>query len=233
MMMPSQQSTAYPADCAVLFDLDGTFADTARDMAYAINRLMELRDQTPLPFETIRPQVSHGSRALVRLAFGLEPGDPGYEDRRREFLDIYSNNLANHTVPFPGILELVAKLERETIPWGIVTNKPAWLTDPLMAAMGLSTRAACVVSGDTTPNPKPHPAPIHYACRLIDRDPANCWYVGDAERDIASGRAAGMRTLVALFGYIGEDADPRTWGADGLIETPTEVLDWMTGSRVQ
>lgn len=229
--MSDHQTPGYPTDSAVLFDLDGTFADTARDMAFAINRLAELHNQTPLPFETIRPQVSHGSRALVRLAFGLEPGDTYYEDRRLEFLEIYADNLANHTVPFPGVLDLINELERATIPWGIVTNKPGWLTDPLIAAMGLSERAACVVSGDTTPNPKPHPAPIHHACRLIDRDPENCWYVGDAERDIEAGRAAGLRTLVALFGYIGDDSDPRAWGADGLIRTPTEVLDWLSESR--
>ncbi len=230
--MPSSQlASGYPEGCSVLFDLDGTFADTAQDMAFAINRLLELRDRAPLPFEEIRPRVSHGGRALVQLAFGLEPGDAGYEDRRREFLDIYSKNLANHTVPFPGISDLLSQLESEAIPWGIVTNKPAWLTDPLMAAMGLAERAACVVSGDTTPTPKPHPAPIHHACRLIGRDPASCWYVGDAERDIVSGRAAGTGTLVALFGYIGDGTDPGTWGADGLIETPIDVLDWLTRLR--
>lgn len=218
---------------AVLFDLDGTFADTARDMAFAINRLLEVRDLAPLPFERIRPQVSHGSRALVRLAFGLEPGDPGYEHLRQEFLAVYAANLANHTAPFPGMLELVSALEDAAVPWGIVTNKPGWLTDPLMAAMGLAERPACVVSGDTTPNPKPHPAPILHACRLIDRDPAHCWYIGDAERDIAAGRAAGTRTLVALFGYIGDETDPADWGADGYIETPAEVLNWLAEAQIR
>ena len=219
-------STPQPA-AAVLFDLDGTFADTAPDMALALNRLLESEGREPLPFERIRPHVSHGGRGLIRLGFGLEPGDADYDCLRQTFLDLYRKDLARETRLFPGMLELLGSLERIGIPWGIVTNKPEWLTEPLIAALGLTKRAACLVSGDTTPNTKPHPDPVLYACRQIAVNPAETWYVGDAERDVAAGRAAGTRTLVALFGYLGEQDQPRAWGADGLIRDPLEVLDWI------
>ena len=212
---------------AVLFDLDGTFADTAPDMAYALNLLLAAHGRPALPFETVRPHVSHGSRAMVRIGFGLEPGDDGYNALRLEFLDTYAANLVRDTAPFPGMLKLVSNLEGRGIPWGIVTNKPAWLTDPLMDTLGLSDRAACIVSGDTAARAKPHPDPLLHACRLIGREPADCWYVGDSERDIAAGLAAGSGTLVALFGYLGIDDDPFRWGADGMIREPLEILDWL------
>jgi phosphoglycolate phosphatase len=224
--MPEVRLGGGPLPGAVLFDLDGTFADTAPDMAHALDLLLALHGRPSLPFATVRPHVSHGAKALVRLGFGLDAGDPGFDERRREYLDIYADNLARQTAPFPGIPDLIEALEASSVPWGIVTNKPAWLTDPLMAAMGLAERAACVVSGDTLPRAKPHPDPLLHACRRIGRDPAQCWYVGDAERDVAAGLAAGMGTLVALFGYLG-DEDPRTWGAHGLIAEPLEVLDWL------
>ena len=211
---------------AVLFDLDGTFADTAPDMAHALDLLLARHGRPALPFATVRPHVSHGAKALVRLGFGLKAGDPAYDSRRREYLDIYAANLARETAPFPGIPQLIDALDARRVPWGIVTNKPGWLTDPLMAAMGLAERAACIVSGDTLPRAKPHPDPLLHAYRQIERDPAHCWYVGDAERDVAAGRAAGMATLVALFGYLGEE-DPGEWGAHGLIAAPLEVLDWL------
>ncbi len=212
---------------AVLFDLDGTFADTAPDMARALNLLLEVEGRAPLPFATIRPHVSHGGRGLVRLGFGLEPGEPHYDRLRQRFLDLYQADLARETRLFPGILELLSALDGRGLPWGIVTNKPGWLTDPLLRTLGCYDRAACVVSGDTTPHTKPHPEPLRHACRQIGVAPARTWYVGDAERDIAAGRAAGTRTLVALFGYLGETDCPRIWGADGLIAQPTDILGWI------
>lgn len=212
---------------AVLFDLDGTFADTAPDMAYALNRLLELNDRPPLPFEHIRPHVSHGGRAMIAIGFDLSPGEAGFEELRRDFLDIYAANLVRETVPFPGMLDLLDSLESRNLPWGIVTNKPAWLTDPLMQALGLAERAACVVSGDTAARAKPHPDSLIHACRLIAVDPSDCWYVGDAERDIAAGRAAGTRTLVAMFGYLGIDDKPVDWGANGMIHEPLDLLEWL------
>ena len=213
---------------AVLFDLDGTFADTAPDMAYALNRLLELRERPPLPFERIRPHVSHGGRAMISIGFGLAPEDAEFDRLRQEFLDIYADNLVRETALFPGMPDLLDFLETRDIPWGIVTNKPSWLTDPLMQALGLAERAACIVSGDTAARAKPHPDPLYHACRLIDVDPIDCWYVGDAERDIAAGRAAGTGTLVAMFGYLDAAEDPRTWGADGMIRKPLDVLGWLS-----
>jgi N-acetyl-D-muramate 6-phosphate phosphatase len=212
---------------AVLFDLDGTFADTAPDMAAALNRLLGVHNKPPLPFERVRPRVSHGGRAMVELGFGVGPDDPGYEDYRLAYLDIYAAGLVRETTPFPGMPDLVTQLEARGIPWGIVTNKPGWLTDPLMEGIGFHSRAACVISGDTTPTPKPHPAPLFHACELLGVEPSRCWYVGDAERDIQAGLAAGMGTLVALFGYLGPDDDPTTWGAHGLIEHPLDILSWL------
>lgn len=212
---------------AVLFDLDGTFADTAPDMGRALNRLLEMKGRSPLPLATIRPHVSHGARGLVRLGFGLEPGEPDYDRLRQGFLDLYREDLARDTRLFPGMAELLAELEERDLPWGIVTNKPGWLTEPLLRTLGWYERAACVVSGDTTPHTKPHPEPLRHACRQIDAVPARTWYLGDAERDIAAGRAAGIRTLVALFGYLGEADRPAHWGADGSIEHPGDLLGWI------
>ena len=211
----------------VLFDLDGTLADTAPDLAYALNRTLERHNRTALPFETIRPHVSHGGIALIRLGFGIEPDHPEFESLRREFLDIYEHNLARGTSLFPGMSETLDRLEQEQIAWGIVTNKPAWLTDPLLEELDLTRRAACIVSGDTTENSKPHPDPIFHACHLAGITPANTLYIGDAERDIEAGNRAGNTTLTALFGYIGEEDRPEKWNADGSINHPSEILKWL------
>lgn len=213
----------------VLFDLDGTFADTAPDMAYALNRVLESRGRAPLPFEQIRPYVSHGGKAMIQAGFGLTPEHAEFAPLRQEFLDIYRDNVANDTRLFPGMEELLGTLDQRAIPWGIVTNKPAWLTDPLMAHLGLDKRAACIVSGDTTPHAKPHPEPVLHACRRIQRSAEHCLYIGDAVRDIEAGRAAGTHTLVALFGYLADDDEPKTWGADGMIEHPLDILGWLDG----
>ena len=217
--------------CAVLFDLDGTFADTAPDLAYALNRVLESNGREPKPFDAIRPHVSHGGMALIRFGFDMDPTETEFDGLRRSLLDVYQNNIARETRLFPGMLELIESLEQRDIPWGIVTNKPAWLTDPLMAELGFSERAHCIISGDTTAHAKPHPEPILHACRLLGIDPADCWYLGDAQRDIDAGLAAGTRTLVAGFGYLAEQDDPLSWGADGIIEHPLETLDWLDGNR--
>lgn len=211
----------------VLFDLDGTLLDTAPDMAAALNRLLAEHEQAPLPYQSIRPHVSHGARAMIRLGFGLAPGADGFEDLRRRYLDIYSADLCRDTGPLPGIDDLVRELEHRGIPWGVVTNKPAWLTDPLMCALALHWRPACVISGDTAARPKPHPDPMLLACERIGSLPGQCLYVGDAERDIAAGRAAGMATLAARWGYIVADDDPLTWGASAVIDHPQQVLDHL------
>ena len=208
----------------LLFDLDGTFADTAPDLAFALNETLRAWNRPELPYSQIRPVVSHGGIALIRLGFGMEPGDEGFEDRRQFLLDVYKNNLCRHTTLFDGMSELLDNLEQRAIPWGIVTNKPAWLTDPLMEAMRFTQRTNCIVSGDTCDHSKPHPQPMLHAASLIRTDPGACLYLGDARRDIEAGKAAGMKTAAAAYGYI-EPHDPaESWDADWLIAHPLELL---------
>lgn len=211
----------------VLFDLDGTLADTAPDLAAALNRVLRDHGHAPLPFAQIRPEVSHGAAALIRLGFGSEPGGPGFDALRQELLDAYSAEIACETRLFPGMPELLETLETRGLRWGVVTNKPAFLTEPLLLALDLSHRAACIVSGDTLAHSKPHPAPMLHACACVGTQPKHCVYVGDAERDIQAGRAAGMHTLVARFGYIDAAIDPTRWAADAMVDSPLEILDWL------
>jgi 2-phosphoglycolate phosphatase len=211
----------------VLFDLDGTLADTAPDLGYALNTLLGEHSKQPLPYETIRPVASHGAAALIELGFDIAHTDARFKPLRERFLEIYRANLARETRLFPGMRELLDALAARNINWGIVTNKPANLTDPLVEQLGLMDEAVCRVSGDTTANRKPHPEPMLHASQLAGSQPKECLYIGDAARDIEAGKAAGMKTLVALFGYIGEHDQPQTWGADGMIDTPAEILRWI------
>jgi 2-phosphoglycolate phosphatase len=208
---------------AVLFDLDGTLLDTAPDMAAALNALRRLEGLEPLPFPSVRPHVSHGAARLIKIGFDCESGER-FETLRSRFLDLYRADLAVGTRPFEGIDGILCELERQGIAWGVVTNKPGWLTDPLMSALGLHERAGCIVSGDTLPERKPHPMPLLHAAKLLETDPGDCVYVGDAERDIQAGRAAGMKTLVAGFGYLSGDDDPSSWLADAILARPTDLL---------
>lgn len=211
----------------VLFDLDGTLADTAPDLAFALNQVLIEHGKAPLPFETIRPHVSHGGPALTKLGFGITAGHPDFEPRRQRLLEIYRDNIARETTLFPGMGELLNHIEENNMNWGVITNKPGWLTEPLMDALELTQRAACIVSGDTCDNRKPHPEPILHGCQLAGSEAQHCIYIGDAQRDIESGRRAGMRTIVALFGYIGEDEAPQQWQADVMLETPQAIINWL------
>ena len=211
----------------VLFDLDGTLLDTAPDLAEALNAVLVENNRTPLPYEAIRPVVSHGGIALIELGFELEQSNPAFDPLRQRLLEIYRENISRLTRPFPGITELLEKLEKRGLGWGVVTNKPGWLTDPLLKDLDLYDRAVAVVSGDTLDERKPHPAPMLYACELANSEPGQCVYIGDAQRDIEAGINAGMHTLVALFGYLQEQDDPRNWQADDMIETPMELLTWL------
>lgn len=213
----------------VLFDLDGTFADTAPDLAAALNRLLADEHRTPLPFQTIRPVASHGSVGLLRLGFDIGPEDATFAALKSRLLIYYAEDLCRDTRVFPDIPTVLSGLRARSIRWGIVTNKPAFLTDPLIAKLGLTYAPTCVVSGDTTQNRKPHPEPMLHACAVANARPSECLYVGDAERDIQAGRQASMQTLVALYGYIGENETPAQWGADGMVKTPLEILDWIDG----
>lgn len=226
--MPLTENHARRLGCRlVLFDLDGTFADTAPDLAHALNRTLQTNGRMAMGLEEIRPQVSHGGAALIRLGFGIEQEHPEFEIYRQQLLDHYRQNLSRYTTLFPGTEELLHQLEQLGILWGIVTNKPAWLTDPLVAQLGIAERAACVISGDTTEHRKPHPLPILHACRMLEIDPEESLYIGDAQRDIEAGIRAGATTLTAMFGYLKKDDRPEQWGADGAIEHPLEVLDWI------
>lgn len=211
----------------VLFDLDGTLLDTAPDLAHALNTLLQEQGQPALPYERIRPVVSHGGRALIETGFNITENEPGFDDLRRRLLEIYRDNISNHTCLFPGMEELLEQLETRQFNWGVVTNKPAWLTEPLLANLNLASRAACIVSGDTTQNRKPHPEPMLYACTSAGSQAAQCVYIGDAQRDIEAGRQAGMKTLAALYGYIGTQDQPEKWGADALVDNPLEILEWL------
>jgi N-acetyl-D-muramate 6-phosphate phosphatase len=212
---------------AVLFDLDGTLVDTAPDLGYALNLQRQRHGLPPLADEMIRPQASHGARGLLEIGFDLRQDDRRFASLRAEFLQLYADNICRHSRPFPGILELLAELEARGLKWGVVTNKPAAFTEPLMSILDLAERAACIVSGDTCPQPKPHPAPMLAAAELCSAQPAQCLYLGDAERDIQAARAAAMPALVAAWGYIGSADQPHTWGAHGQIHHPCETLDYL------
>lgn len=212
---------------AVLFDLDGTFADTAPDLAFALNETLCHFGLEPLPFERIRPVVSHGGMALIRLGFDMEPGEEGFEERRQYLLQVYQQNICRDTRLFDGMAALLDQLEAHGIAWGIVTNKPSWLTDPLMSAMQLAHRSRAVVSGDTCAHSKPHPEPVLHACQLLGVTPEETLYVGDAERDMIAGRAAGTRTVGALFGYIEANDRPEQWGADHYVQHAAELADLL------
>ena len=212
---------------AVLFDLDGTLADTAPDLAWTLNTLLTEHHRNPLPFDRIRPVVSHGASALIQLGFESGTDDPQFAGLRQRFLEIYHDNLANETRLFPGMAALLDDIEQRGMKWGVVTNKPAWLTEPLMLELKLQPRAACIISGDSTRNRKPHPEPMLHACRHINIPAKHCLYVGDAKRDIEAGHHAGMKALIALFGYIGDSDQPWLWQADGMVNRPQEILDWI------
>ncbi|MBW6476318.1 MAG: HAD-IA family hydrolase [Chromatiales bacterium] len=211
----------------VLFDLDGTLADTAPDLAWALNQVLQEQGREPLPFAQIRPAVSHGGIALIKLGFGLDEADPGFGPLRERLLALYRAHITRETRLFAGMAELLDALEQRGLNWGVVTNKPAWLTEPLLAELQLSTRCATRVSGDTLPQRKPHPAPMLLACQQAGSEAQQCLYLGDAERDVQAGRQAGMRTLIAAFGYIGAEDRPQDWGADAIIEHPLQLLDHL------
>lgn len=207
----------------VLFDLDGTFLDTAQDMAQALNLLLQEEGRSALPFAQIRPQVSNGARGLLGLGFNCAPGEADFERLRDRYLAIYAEKLHALTRAFPGIDALLAELERHEIRWGIVTNKPRFLAEPLLRALGYWPRAACLVAGDDHPLRKPHPAPMLLACTQAGLVPEQCVYVGDAARDIEAGRNAGMATVAALYGYIPEDEDPADWQADAAVDSAQQL----------
>ena len=211
---------------AVLFDLDGTLLDTAPDMVGALNALRTEESLAPMPYEAIRSAVSHGAARVVKA--GFPDADPETALRlQQRFLEIYRGALSRETRLFPGMNEVLDALANWRIKSGIVTNKAAWLTEPLLAELGLRTRFACVVSGDTVAERKPHPMPMLHAAALAGVAPSECIYVGDAERDVQAAHAAAMPALVANYGYLQPDEDSTRWGGDGYLERPLDLLDWL------
>lgn len=212
---------------AVLFDLDGTLADTARDLGWALNALLAEHSLPPQPYEAMRPIASHGARGLIRLGFGLDRDDSRFEGLRQRFLDLYDTHYADDTVLFDGVPELIDGLARAGYGWGIVTNKPMRFTDKLVPRLGFPCPPAVVVSGDTVGVPKPDPKPMLHAAAGLKLPPEHCMYVGDAERDIEAGRVTGMRTVLADYGYIADSDTPDSWGADLRIAHPRQLLDYL------
>jgi len=211
---------------AVLFDLDGTLADTAPDLTYALNRVRAARGLPPLPLAATRPVASQGARGLIGAGFSIHPGDPGYDQLRDEFLAVYADNLCRETRLFAGIPELLDRLEARALPWGVVTNKAERFTFPLLDLLKVRSRSACVIGGDTTGKIKPHPEPLLAASRAIGLAPQSCIYVGDDRRDVEAGQAAGMKTAIAKWGYL-NGQDPENWNADHMIEEPRDLLRFL------
>jgi phosphoglycolate phosphatase len=210
----------------VLFDLDGTLLDTAPDIAAAMNALRRENGDAELPYAPIRMQVSNGSAAVLRLGYA-DVEESRFKQLQSRLLMLYHARVAEATRLFDGFEITLQAIESAGIPWGIVTNKPGWLTDPLLDALALSQRASCVISGDSLPERKPHPRPLLVAAALMHCAPEDCVYVGDALRDITAGRAAGMLTLGASFGYLNPDEDIDSWPADGWLASPQDLLHWV------
>ncbi len=208
---------------AVLFDLDGTFADTAPDLSYAINRMREARGLPPLPLATTRPVASLGARGLLNTGFGIGPDHADYPALREEFLAIYEANICRETRLFPGIGELLEAIEKRGLRWGIVTNKAERLARLLLDRLQVAPRAACIVGGDTTARFKPHPDPLLAACKALHEEPRACLYVGDDLRDVEAGHAAGMKAAAVRWGYL-NGGDPEQWNADWIVAQPRELL---------
>lgn len=212
---------------AVLFDLDGTLVDTAPDLGYALNLQRERHGLDFLPEEAIRPYASHGSRGLLEVGFGLLPTDADFETMRTEYLDLYTQVMTRQPVLFEGMAETLQAIEQRGLRWGIVTNKPRRFTLPMVAHMGLDIRAGAVISGDDAPQPKPSPQTLLLACERMGINPQTVLYIGDAERDVQAGNAAGMKTLVALFGYLSVTDKPEQWGAYACIAQPQDLLAYL------
>lgn len=209
---------------AVLFDLDGTLLDSAPDLGAAAESLRQARGLSPLPLGDYRAHAGSGARGMLRVAFGITPDHREFADLRSAFLDAYEARMLELTQPFDGVSMLLDTLNRAGMPWGVVTNKMERLTHPIVQALRLFDTAGALVCGDTTPHPKPHPAPLLEAAKRLGADPAHCLYVGDDLRDIVAGRAAGMSTVAACYGYLGADADLTSWGANAQIEKPLDLL---------
>ena len=211
----------------MLFDLDGTLADTLPDLAAAVNAAIAEHGYPPLPPRRYRAAITGGGLGMILTAIGAATDPERAQQIRRRFLAHYARRIAVRTRLFPGVDAVLRELRARGIAWGIVTNKPQALTHRLLDALGMTGCASCVVCGDTLAHAKPHPEPILHACRTLAADPARCLFVGDAPTDVAAGRGAAVRTLVALYGYLPEGADATRWGAQGYLAQPSDLLEWL------
>lgn len=212
---------------AVLFDLDGTLIDSAPDLGAAADKMRTDRGLPSLAYELYRPMAGAGARGMLSVAFGLLPDHDDFAEYREEFFQNYERRMTELTRIFDGVVEMIAALEQRGLAWGVVTNKSERFTLPLTAEMALFKNARAIISGDTTPHTKPHPAPLFEAAKRLAIEPARCIYVGDDARDIEAGRAANMGTVAATYGYLGQNADTTKWGADAVISAPAALMDLL------
>lgn len=217
----------------VLFDLDGTLMDTSGDLGTALNKVLIKRGLSALALDHIRPAAGRGCKGLLKLGLDMETDHVEYNQLANELLNFYEEHVVDTTQLFPGMDDVLTHLDELQIPWGIVTNKPARFTSMLMEKLHLNHRAVCVISGDTYKNRKPHPEPLLQACELLQISPENCLYVGDSEVDIIASKAAGMPAIVAMYGYIPQDEKPELWLADGYIQHPLEIIEWLNSMHRQ
>ncbi len=211
----------------ILFDLDGTLLDTAPDLIWALNTVLGDEGFEPINAAKIKPLISKGAVGMMQYSLGERSRDVNCSQMVDNMVDIYQQHIADNTQLFEGMETVLYALEQRGLKWGIVTNKRARFTEPLLQALNLFDRPGCIISGDTTNNSKPHPEPMLEACKRIKSKPAECIYIGDAERDIEAGIRAGMSTLAATYGYLADDDTPEAWGACGLLHTPTDILQWI------
>jgi phosphoglycolate phosphatase len=225
-VQPFPKSNLTPSISAVLFDLDGTLADTAPDMARTVNAMREARSLPPVALQLVRPFVSQGARGMIGAAFGVRPDDGAYAAMREEFLDIYARNLCVDTRLFPQMPQLLDRLEARGMAWGVVTNKFERFARGVIDGLGLAARSAVLVGGDTCERAKPFPDPLLHAARCLMLEPHAVLYVGDDIRDVQAARAAGMPVVAAGYGYLGDGPHPSRWGADGVVDSPAEIARW-------
>lgn len=212
---------------AILFDLDGTLIDSAPDLGAAADQMRLVRGMPSLPLERYRPMAGAGARGMLGIAFGITPDHPEFAALREEFFTNYEICMTQRTFAFDGVAELISHIQALNLHWGVVTNKAARFAEPLTRHMGLFETAGAIVCGDTTPYAKPHPEPLFEAARRLGVQPAQCLYVGDDERDMVAGLAAGMGSVAASYGYLGKSADTRAWGAHAEIKSPMELLQLL------
>jgi 2-phosphoglycolate phosphatase len=211
----------------VLFDLDGTLVDTAPDLMCCLNMALARHGFAEVSHEGVKPFISFGARAMIAASLSESVDTRIEEELLVTMLDYYEHHIADHSTFFAGIEDTLSLIETQGLKWGVVTNKRERFTNPLMAALNLTGRASCIVSGDTTAYAKPHPEPMLAACSLAGVKPEHCVYIGDASHDIAAGKNANMKTLAARYGYLKPGDRPETWGADAVLESPAQITDWI------